>query len=163
MYEALESKICSLDDLIHLRNQWKKNALRVVFTNGCFDILHEGHVRYLHEAKSLGDILILGLNSDQSVKKLKGPDRPINTSGSRAIVLAGLSSVDRIVVFDDDTPLQLINALLPDILVKGGDWKTEDIVGADVVLKFGGRVYSLPFHHGYSTTLIENKIKANNP
>lgn len=159
MNNSLESKICLPNDLIDLRSQWEKQRLRVVFTNGCFDILHEGHVRYLAEAKSLGDKLIVGLNSDASVTKLKGPSRPINTSKSRAIVLAGLESVDAIIVFEEETPYKLISLLLPDILVKGGDWKTEDIVGSDIVIEHGGKVFSLSFHEGYSTTLIEEKIK----
>lgn len=159
MNNSLESKICLPNDLIDLRSQWEKQRLRVVFTNGCFDILHEGHVRYLAEAKSLGDKLIVGLNSDASVTKLKGPSRPINTSKSRAIVLAGLESVDAIIVFEEETPYKLISLLLPDILVKGGDWKTEDIVGSDIVIEHGGKVFSLSFHQGYSTTLIEEKIK----
>ncbi len=159
MNNSLESKICLPNDLIDLRSQWEKQRLRVVFTNGCFDILHEGHVRYLAEAKSLGDKLIVGLNSDASVTKLKGPSRPINTSKSRAIVLAGLESVDAIIVFEEETPYKLISLLLPDILVKGGDWKTEDIVGSDIVIELGGKVFSLSFHEGYSTTLIEEKIK----
>lgn len=159
MNNSLESKICLPIDLIGLRSQWEKQRLRVVFTNGCFDILHEGHVRYLAEAKSLGDKLIVGLNSDASVTKLKGPSRPINTSKSRAIVLAGLESVDAVIVFEEETPFKLISLLHPDILVKGGDWKTEDIVGSDIVIEHGGKVFSLSFHEGYSTTLIEEKIK----
>ena len=160
MNESLESKIYTINDLQNLSEHWKKVNLQVVFTNGCFDILHEGHVRYLTEAKSLGDKLIVGLNSDDSVKKLKGPNRPINKAGSRAVVLAGLSSVDAIIVFEKDTPFDLISNLLPNVLVKGGDWKPEDIVGSDIVIKHGGKVHSLSFHKGYSTTLIEEKIKS---
>lgn len=159
MSNALESKIYTLNVLSDLRSKWDKQKLKVVFTNGCFDILHEGHVRYLAEAKSLGDKLIVGLNSDSSVTKLKGPRRPINRSKSRAIVLAGLESVDAVVIFDEDTPFHLISVLHPDILVKGGDWKTEEIVGSDIVIEHGGKVFSLSFHEGYSTTLIEEKIK----
>lgn len=159
MIEKLESKIVTLEKLKALCAEWKSSNLKVVFTNGCFDILHEGHVRYLAEARSLGDKLIIGMNSDDSVRILKGANRPINNGASRAIVLAGLSSVDAVIEFGESTPLKLITEILPDILVKGGDWKTEDIVGSDVVIDHGGKVYSLSFHEGYSTTLIEQKIK----
>lgn len=148
-----------LNDLKGLCEQWRNQNLKIVFTNGCFDIIHEGHVRYLTEAKSLGDKLVVGINSDDSVKRLKGPNRPINKALSRAVVMAGLMSVDAVVIFEEDTPSALISTLLPDVLVKGGDWKTEEIVGSDIVMKHGGKVFSLAFHEGYSTTLIEQKIK----
>lgn len=159
MNRSLELKIFTLATLKEQCVHWKHDHMQIVFTNGCFDILHEGHVRYLTEAKSLGTKLIVGLNSDDSVKKLKGPNRPINNAKSRAIVLAGLESVDAVIVFEEETPHQLIAQLLPKVLVKGGDWKTEDIVGSDIVIEHGGKVYSLRFHEGYSTTLIEQKIK----
>lgn len=161
MNELLESKIFSKHDLKDLCVQWEKDNLVTVFTNGCFDILHEGHVRYLAEAKTLGDKLIVGLNSDDSVKRTKGVNRPINKEKSRAVVLAALASIDAVIVFEEDTPLQLIANLKPHILVKGGDWKAEDIVGSDIVLLRGGKVYSLSFHEGHSTTLIEQQIKSN--
>ena len=161
MNKILESKIYTLDVLKASCDQWRNEKCKIVFTNGCFDILHEGHVRYLTEAKSLGDKLIVGLNADDSVKKLKGPNRPINKASSRAIVLAGLMSTDAIIVFGEETPFELISSLLPDILVKGGDWKTKDIVGSDVVLDHGGKVFSLTFHEGHSTSLVEQKIKKN--
>ncbi len=138
-----------------LKNRGRK---RVVFTNGCFDILHAGHVKYLAAAKAKGDILIVGLNNDASVKRLKGPTRPINTESDRAEVLAGLSCVDFIVLFKEDTPHALISAISPDILVKGGDWKVASIVGADIVLARGGRVLSIPFVKGRSTTGLIRKI-----
>lgn len=131
----------------------KADGRKIVFTNGCFDILHVGHVRYLDQARSLGDILIVGLNSDASVARLK-PGRPVNSESARAEVLAALSSVDYVTVFTEDTPYDLIAALQPDVLVKGGDWKREDIVGADIVPE----VYSLPFVDGMSTTGIITKI-----
>jgi rfaE bifunctional protein nucleotidyltransferase chain/domain len=162
MDQPLESKIFQIDQLAEVCRVWKKQNKNIVFTNGCFDILHEGHVRYLWEAKSFGDKLIIGLNSDHSVNKLKGPNRPINPEESRAIVLAGLSSVDAICVFTEATPLLMISRLIPDILVKGGDWKIDEIVGSDEVIKHGGKVFSLSFHKGYSTTLIEEKIKNQN-
>lgn len=160
MSNHLESKIYSREALVEQCLEWKNQGLKIVFTNGCFDILHEGHVRYLAEARGLGNKLVLGLNSDASVSRLKGPSRPINPQGSRAIVLAGLSAVDAVCVFEEDTPYEMIESLLPDILVKGGDWKTEQIVGSNLVLDHGGQVFSLSFHEGYSTTRIEQKIKA---
>ncbi len=125
---------------------------KVVFTNGCFDILHLGHVKYLERARRLGDILVVGLNSDKSVRAIKGKGRPINSERARAMVLASLSFVDYVTIFSDDTPERLIQKLKPDILVKGADWKSKDIVGADFVRKRGGRVARVSFVKGYSTT-----------
>ncbi len=156
---ALDKKIYELDRLLTARAAWKEQGLRCVFTNGCFDILHEGHVRYLEEARSLGDILIVALNNDQSVRHLKGPTRPINAESSRSIVLAALESVSAVVLFGTDTPLEVIQALTPEVLVKGGDWDVQNIVGADWVLSHGGEVYALPYHKGFSTSLIEQKMK----
>jgi len=132
----------------------KSKNKKIVFTNGCFDILHRGHVTYLNEAKNLGDILIVGVNSDESVKRLKGPSRPINSEVDRAFVLSGLKSVDGVEIFTQDTPLELIKALRPNVLVKGGDWKIDQIVGASEVLSWGGEVLSLNFVNGFSTTSI---------
>jgi len=132
-----------------LRSEGKK----IVFTNGCFDILHAGHVRYLKQARKLGDVMIIGLNSDRSVSAIK-PGRPVNSEKNRAEVLAALAAVDYVVVFSEKTPYNLIKALKPDILVKGGDWKTEDIVGSDIAKE----TYSLPFVKGISTTAIIEKI-----
>lgn len=131
---------------------------KVVFTNGCFDIIHSGHVSYLNEAKSLGDVLVVGLNSDTSVKRLKGDSRPINDERSRKFVLENLKAVDHVFIFNDDTPLDLITALSPDILVKGGDWDVSQIVGSEFVIKHGGKVLSLSFKDGFSTTNIIDKI-----
>lgn len=131
---------------------------KVVFTNGCFDLLHVGHVRYLQDAKALGDFLIVGLNSDSSVKKLKGEERPVQTQDDRAEVLAALGCVDFVVIFDEDTPLKLIETVQPDILVKGGDWAVDKIVGSQFVLSKGGVVKSLPFHQGRSTSSIIQKV-----
>ncbi len=131
---------------------------RVVFTNGCFDILHVGHSRYLRDARALGDILIVGLNSDSSVKELKGPERPIQSESDRGELLAALSSVDFVVVFEDATPTKLIEQVAPDILVKGGDWPVEKIEGSKFVLARGGEVKSLPFHPGHSTTALLERI-----
>ena len=133
---------------------------KVVFTNGCFDILHIGHVTYLEEARSCGDILVVGVNSDASVKRLKGPERPIQNEADRSRILAALKSVSYTTLFTEDTPLKLIEAVKPDVLVKGGDWSIDQIVGSDVVLSYGGEVKSLSFVDGRSTTNIVNKINS---
>ncbi|OPX27524.1 MAG: bifunctional heptose 7-phosphate kinase/heptose 1-phosphate adenyltransferase [Candidatus Cloacimonas sp. 4484_140] len=132
---------------------------KIVFTNGCFDIIHRGHIEYLNKAKKLGDILIIGLNSDDSVRRLKGINRPINYEQDRAVVLDNLKSVDYVCLFDEDTPYELIKIVQPDILVKGGDWSVQDIVGSDIVLALGGEVKSLHFIEGKSTSDIIEKIK----
>lgn len=132
---------------------------KIVFTNGCFDILHRGHVSYLQEAKSLGDLLVLGLNSDASVKRLKGSERPINNEQDRKFMLESLRCIDRVEIFEEDTPLNLIKSIKPDILVKGGDWSADQIVGSTHVMENGGQVMSLNFVNGYSTTKIIESIK----
>jgi rfaE bifunctional protein nucleotidyltransferase chain/domain len=132
---------------------------KVVFTNGCFDILHRGHVSYLNEAKAQGDILVLGLNSDASVRRLKGETRPVNSEEDRKFVLENLKSMDYVFIFEEDTPFNLIKQLQPDVLVKGGDWKVSDIIGSDIVLAKGGEVKSLNFIDGFSTTSTIEKIK----
>ncbi len=138
--------------------QWRAKEQKIVFTNGCFDLLHYGHLHYLSQARDLGDRLVIGLNSAASVSRLKGPHRPINDELTRTHLLAALAMVDAVVVFEEDTPLELIRMVQPDVLVKGGDWRPEQIVGSDVVLEKGGQVFSLPFIQGYSTTNIEQKI-----
>ena len=142
--------------IAYLRKQGKK----IVFTNGCFDILHYGHIKYLQDAKGLADVLVLGLNSDSSVKKIKGAARPINKQLDRARVLSALSCVDYLTIFSEDTPLRLIRLIQPDVLVKGGDWQTEKIVGADFVKARGGQVLAIPYIKGYSTTKLINKIRS---
>ena len=137
----------------------KNKQKKIVFTNGCFDILHRGHVSYLNEAKSLGDLLVIGLNSDASVKRLKGPERPINNEIDRSFMLENLKCVDFVAVFEEDTPLNLIKEITPAVLVKGGDWKPEQIVGSKHVMNNGGDVFSLNFIDGYSTTNIIKLIK----
>lgn len=133
---------------------------RIVFTNGCFDLLHKGHVRYLERARALGSKLVVALNTDESVRRLdKGPERPVNTLADRLEVVAALASVDFVTWFNDDTPLELITTLAPDVLVKGGDWKTADIVGAPEVLARGGKVRSLKFVDGYSTTRMLERAR----
>ncbi|HAG50758.1 MAG TPA: D-glycero-beta-D-manno-heptose 1-phosphate adenylyltransferase [Deltaproteobacteria bacterium] len=153
-----KKKIVSLQRLRgSLKNINKKNKT-IVFTNGCFDIIHAGHVRYLNKAKSLGDVLIVGLNSDASVKLIKGDKRPIVPQEERAEVLSGLEAVDYVVLFNEPTPINLINAVLPDILVKGADWASQEIVGADIVRAKGGRVARIKLVKGKSTTNIIKKI-----
>jgi len=137
----------------------KDSGKKIVFTNGCFDIIHPGHTKYLQSAKSLGDVLILGLNSDDSVRRLKGSERPLNCEEDRAEVLLALESVDHVVVFTEDTPCNLISRIKPDVLAKGGDYKKEDIVGADVVEENGGEVVVIPFVPGKSTTSLIEKIR----
>ncbi len=137
---------------------WRRDQKSLVFTNGCFDILHVGHIRYLNQAKALGDILLVGLNSDNSVKSLKGSTRPINNQEERKEMLLALKAVDAVIIFDEETPLTLIKNITPNILVKGGDWPIEKIVGADFILETGGKVLSLPFVPGKSTSGIIDKI-----
>lgn len=146
-------------DILTEVQKLKSEKKKIVFTNGCFDILHKGHVAYLQEAKSLGDILIVGMNTDASVKKLKGSERPINSLEDRAFVLSALRSVDYVVPFDEDTPLTLIQSIMPDILVKGGDYTIDTIVGAKEVMANGGTVDIIPFVEGKSTTTIIDAIK----
>ena len=140
-------------------DRWKKQGKRVVFTNGCFDLLHLGHVDYLEKAKGLGDVLVVGLNSDDSVSRFKGPQRPIQDQTSRSRVMASMQAVDLVVFFNEDTPFELISALLPQVLVKGSDYLAENIVGADVVKNAGGVVKTIDFVPGYSTTRIVDKIR----
>ena len=155
----INSKIYNLDTLISQVKQWKATGNKVVFTNGCFDIIHRGHIEVLARTADLGDKLIIGLNSDQSIQKIKGEDRPIIDEQSRAILLAALSFVDAIVLFSEDTPLKLISALLPDVLAKGGDYEIETIVGHEIVQQNGGEVKLVPFLDGFSSTKIIDKIK----
>lgn len=152
--------IVNREVLSSLRDLAQVQGKKVVFTNGCFDILHAGHVTYLSEAKKLGDILIIGLNNDDSVRRLKGASRPVNEQQDRACVLDALASVDYVCIFEEDTPKELIEKIIPDVLVKGGDYRIEDIVGADIVSKNGGEIVVLPFVKGKSTTsIIERAAK----
>lgn len=159
VFAHIQAKIQDWETARQSVRQWQAAGQQVVFTNGCFDILHYGHVSYLAQARDLGDRLVIGLNSAESVRRLKGPHRPILDEATRQLLLAALECVDAVVVFDTDTPLDLIQFLQPDVLVKGGDWKVTDIVGADVVLSRGGKVLNLPYIEGHSTTAIEHKIK----
>lgn len=157
--KLVESKILQYRDLeLYLKNLNSENK-KVVFTNGCFDIIHRGHVDYLAKAASFGDVLLIGVNTDNSVKRLKGNTRPIQDEYSRALILAAFSFVDIVIMFDEDTPYELINMIQPDILVKGSDYKAEDIVGYDILKAKGGKVITMDFVEGFSTSLIINKIK----
>jgi D-beta-D-heptose 7-phosphate kinase/D-beta-D-heptose 1-phosphate adenosyltransferase len=151
-------KIFDRAELLIVRERLRREGQRLVFTNGCFDLLHPGHVRYLAHARSLGDALVVALNSDASVRALKGQGRPVLNQDERAEVLAALEAVDYVTVFDEETPRELIAALLPDVLVKGGDWPVEQIVGREEVEAAGGHVLSLPFVEGSSTTDIIQRI-----
>lgn len=152
--------ILDADELRKRLKAWRASGKRIVFTNGCYDMLHPGHVDLLARAKALGDVLLLGVNSDASVRRLgKGADRPINPFPVRAFVLAHLGSVDGVTCFEDDTPYRLIQEILPDILVKGGDWSVERIVGRDIVEAHGGTVISLPLLEGFSTTALLDRIR----
>ena len=152
-------KIKALEDLIPEILRLKAEGKRIVFTNGCFDILHPGHTRYLWQARQLGDYLVVAVNSDRSVRVIKGSDRPVLPQDARTEVLAALTSVDAVVVFDEDNPLRTIESLLPDVLVKGGDWPEDRIIGADVVKRAGGEVHSIPLVEGQSTTSILDRIR----
>lgn len=159
MLDSIKAKIVELDVLQEYVATWRSRSEKIVFTNGCFDILHLGHISYLAEAQSLGDKLVIGLNSDASVKKLKGDRRPINDVESRAMMLASFSFVNAVIIFEEETPIRLISAVLPDILVKGGDYEMNQIVGHDVVLSQGGIVKTIPFLEGYSSTKIISRIR----
>ncbi len=155
---STQSKIVDLESLSVLLKQWRATKQRIVFTNGCFDILHLGHIDYLEKARSLGDKLIIGINTDNSVKRLKGETRPINAEYARARMLAALSFTDAIVAFEEDTPEALIRKVAPDILVKGNDYNVENIVGAEYVMEMGGKVSTIPLIEGYSSSTIIEKI-----
>ena len=159
-FNKIKSKIVSLPEAIEVVEAWKQKGIKTVFTNGCFDLLHLGHLDYLSKSKDLGDKLILGLNSSASVSRLKGPTRPINSTESRAMMLAALEFIDLVVVFEEDTPLNVIASLTPNILVKGGDYTIATIIGASEVEAKGGLVKVIPFLDGYSSTTIVTKIQS---
>ena len=158
-HNQLKEKIVSQDQALKELKTWREKNKKIVFTNGCFDIIHPGHIDYLSQARDLGDILVLGLNTDQSVKRLnKGSNRPINDERTRAYVLAGLASVDLIVFFDEETPYNLIKLLQPNVLVKGKDYEVENIIGFHILKENGGEVITIPFLDGYSTSSLIKKI-----
>jgi D-glycero-beta-D-manno-heptose 1-phosphate adenylyltransferase len=156
---SIPSKILSADELKRKVAQWRLLGKTIAFTNGCFDILHAGHIASLSEAAKVADVLVVGLNADSSVKELKGPDRPVNNEQSRALLLASISLVDVVVIFSEPTPLELIKMVMPDFLVKGGDYKVEDIAGAREVLEAGGKVLINPLVEGFSTTSLIEKLR----
>lgn len=156
--EKYRLKIRELPDAKKKVERLRSKNKKIVFTNGCFDILHIGHARYLYAAREMGDFLIVAMNSDRSVKAIKGPDRPIMNQSERSEMLASLECVDMVVIFDEDNPIEVIRYLMPDILIKGGDWKEEDIIGADVVRAAGGQIRSIPYINGYSTSGIIKRI-----
>lgn len=158
--EFIQNKIChSPEELLQKITLWNEGCEKVVFTNGVFDLVHRGHVDYLAKARDLGDRLIIGVNTDASVSKLKGPHRPIQDEYSRMLILASFEFVDAVILFGDPTPYELINMVQPDVLVKGSDYKAEDIVGYDIVTAKGGHVRTIDFIPGFSTSLIEQKIR----
>lgn len=157
--ETIPSKIYTRDELIKAVYRWRFLGKTISFTNGCFDILHAGHIRSLGEAAKEGDILIVGANTDASTKRLKGNDRPVNDENSRALLLANLAIVDAVSLFEEDTPLELITAIMPDVIVKGGDYTMDQMIGAKEVIANGGRVVINPIVKGYSTTGIVEKIR----
>jgi len=154
----MPGKVIKLDALKKLRKRWRAQKKKMVFTNGCFDLIHPGHIRYLQEARAAGDLLVVGLNSDGSVRKIKGKKRPVIPGKDRAEILCALRFVDYVVFFGEDTPGKLIAALAPDVLIKGADWELDKIVGADLVLKKGGAVKQIKFAKGYSTSGIIDEV-----
>ncbi|MDP4187827.1 MAG: D-glycero-beta-D-manno-heptose 1-phosphate adenylyltransferase [Bacteroidota bacterium] len=157
-FEAVEKKIYNKEQIPQMLALWRFQNKKIVFTNGCFDILHRGHVEYLAKAASLGDILIVGLNTDDSVKRIKGEGRPVQDEISRALVLSSLQFVNAVILFDEDTPYELIKLVQPDILVKGSDYKAKEIVGYDIVTAKGGKVVTIDLIKGYSTTRMIEKM-----
>jgi rfaE bifunctional protein nucleotidyltransferase chain/domain len=157
-FDHIKSKILSEENLNILINEWREKNQKIVFTNGCFDLLHLGHIDYLAKAKDLGDKLIIGVNTDDSVRRLKGVYRPLQDENSRLHILAALEFVDAVILFNEDTPYELIKKIQPDVLVKGADYKIEDIVGYDIVTSRGGSVKTIEYLEGYSTTSIEQRI-----
>lgn len=158
--QLIKNKVLSLNDLRHQVKRWKLLNKKVVFTNGCFDILHQGHLEILSQAAASGEVLVVGVNADASVKKLKGETRPVNNEDFRALMLASLTIVDAVVVFEEDTPLDVIKEILPDVLLKGGDYTIDKIVGATEVTQNGGEVKIVPFVNGFSTTELIKKIQS---
>lgn len=158
MRTPMSRKIRSLEELSRALAPERRGQAKVVFTNGCFDLLHVGHIRYLQQARKMGDLLVVGINTDASVRRLKGPSRPVQPERDRAEILAGLECVDYVVLFGQDTPLSVIEALEPDVLVKGADWTVDRIVGREVVERAGGRVATIPYVEGMSTSALIERI-----
>jgi len=159
--ESIQNKILTREALAHLCAGWRVKGYRIVFTNGVFDLLHKGHIAILLEAASAGDRLVIGLNTDASVQRLKGPSRPVQVQDDRALIMASQAYVDAVTLFDEDTPLELIKAIRPDVIVKGGDYTPDQVVGRDIVESYGGKVIIVPLEEGRSTTGIIRKTKGN--
>jgi rfaE bifunctional protein nucleotidyltransferase chain/domain len=157
--KKIKSKILSQEELLKKLATWQKEDKKIVWTNGCFDLLHLGHIDYLSKAKDQGDVLVVGVNTDESVRRIKKPGRPITDEKSRSAIMASLQFVDAVVLFNEDTPYEMIKLIQPDVLVKGSDYKAEEIVGYDIVTAKGGKVVTIDFLPGYSTTAIEEKIR----
>jgi D-glycero-beta-D-manno-heptose 1-phosphate adenylyltransferase len=157
--QPTESKILTLKEALNWRQQWKAQGEKVVFSNGCFDVLHLGHIDYLEKAKALGTKLLVALNTDASVKRLKGPERPLNNEKARGRMMAALAFVDAVIFFEEDTPLEVISTLKPDVLVKGSDYLSGNIIGAEIVKSHGGEVLTIQLVEGYSTTGLIQKIR----
>jgi len=157
----LQSKILSFSALENQLKKWRNSNEKIVFTNGCFDLLHLGHINYLAKARDLGNRLVVGLNTDASIMRLKGSSRPIKDEQSRVALLAGMACIDAVVLFDEKTPIKLISMIRPDVLVKGGDYKIKDIVGHEIVLNNKGKVCTIDFVDGYSSSKLIEKVKAN--
>ena len=157
--DKIPLKLMSRSDLVRQVERWHLQDKKIIFTNGCFDILHKGHLELLSQAAALGDILVIGVNSDDSVKRLKGDERPVNDENFRALMLASLAIVDAVSIFPEDTPMELIESLVPDIIVKGGDYDPSTVVGAELVVKNGGEVIIIPLISGYSTSNLIRKIR----
>lgn len=157
--QLIKNKILTVDGIRHQVKRWKLLGKKIVFTNGCFDILHNGHIEILSQAAQSGDVLVIGVNADASVKRLKGAARPVNNETFRSLMLASLTIVDAVVIFEEDTPLSLINEIEPDVLLKGGDYTIDQIVGAEEVIKSGGEVKIVPLVKGFSTTSLIQKIQ----
>jgi len=157
--KKIQNKIFTATELLVKRKEWQSDNKKIVWTNGCFDLLHLGHIDYLSKAKDQGDILLVGVNSDESVRRIKKEGRPITDEKSRSTLMASLQFVDAVVIFDEDTPFEMIKLIQPDVLVKGSDYKAEEIVGYDIVTAKGGKVVTIDFLPGYSTTAIEKKIR----
>lgn len=155
----IQNKIQTRDSIVVLLAQWEQQKKKIVFTNGCFDLLHRGHIEYLSKAADLGDVLFIGVNTDASVRKLKGNKRPLQDEYSRLLILGALNFVDALILFDEETPYELISLVQPHVLVKGADYKPEDIVGYDIVKARGGEIKTIEFLPGFSTSAIEQKIK----
>jgi rfaE bifunctional protein nucleotidyltransferase chain/domain len=157
--DKIPLKLMSRSDLVRQAERWKLQDKKIIFTNGCFDILHKGHLELLSQAAALGDILVIGVNSDDSVKRLKGDERPVNDENFRALMLASLAIVDAVSIFQEDTPMELIESIVPNIIVKGGDYDPSTVVGAELVVKNGGEVIIIPLVKGYSTSNLLQKIR----